>query len=364
MKVFQIIYTLSPGGAERFVLDLTNELAEKAETSLYVLRDDSIGNQGFYKSELSRKVTYVNLALKPGFNPFIIWKFNRILRTERPDVVHCHLNLVSYFFILSLVFRKKIRFVYTMHSSASYGVGSIEKWIRRFFFKHSFVLPVAISEETKNSYTAFYNLSDIPVIYNGRSTSHKSGEFRNVADEICEIKTTPESLVFCHVARYDLQKNQLMLIKVFNQLLDEGFDLVLLIVGSGFENATELKSIAKPGIHFLGVKTNVPDYLLESHAFCLSSINEGMPISLIEALSCGCIPICTPVGGIINSIKHGETGFISKSVSQEDYLEAVKEFIETRESIDRNTLITYYRENFGIDRCADKYLKLYQRKLL
>jgi len=95
MKVLQFCYSLIPGGAERFVLDITNELAKNNETFLYVLRDDTIGDQGFYVPEISNDVKYVNLKIDPGFNPILIWKFYKILKQQKPDLVHCHLNLVN-----------------------------------------------------------------------------------------------------------------------------------------------------------------------------------------------------------------------------------------------------------------------------
>ena len=41
-----------------------------------------------------------------------------------------------------------------------------------------------------------------------------------------------------------------------------------------------------------------------SDAFCLTSVYEGLPISLLEAISCGCVPVCTPVGGITEVVHH------------------------------------------------------------
>ncbi|WP_449440722.1 glycosyltransferase [Pedobacter steynii] len=80
-----------------------------------------------------------------------------------------------------------------------------------------------------------------------------------------------------------------------------------------------------PYIEFIEGRHNVVDYLSIADAFCLSSIFEGMPISLIEALSVGCIPICTPVGGISQMIKHGKTGFLSRDVSVDSYCDVLKE---------------------------------------
>jgi glycosyltransferase involved in cell wall biosynthesis len=373
MKILQFVYSLGAGGAERFVLDLTNELAENNETVIFTLRDSTIGNNGFYLPDISKNVKYVDLKIKEGFKPSLVWRFYKILKSEKPDIVHCHLNLVNYFFLLSIVFRKKIRFIYTIHNAAESEVKfqhaaptklkfAIERAVRKFFFRHRFFIPVAISAETKSSYQEYYKLKDVLVIYNGRKFSGKSKEYESVVNEIEALKSTPRSLVFCHIARYHEQKNQKMLVSVFNTLRKEGNDIILLIIGDEFNSAPELKASAMDHIHFLGIRSNATDYLYASDAFCLSSIYEGMPISLIEAFACACIPICTPVGGCINTIENGITGYLSKSVSEADYLEAIKQFIGSRLTIDKENLIKIYHDRFSIEQCTDSYLKLYSGK--
>lgn len=362
MKIFHFIFELVPGGAERFVVDLTNELSKDCELSLYTLRDDSVGNSGFYVPEINDRVKYRNLKIKQGFNPFLIRTFYKIIKNEKPDVVHCHLKTVIYFFPLSILFRKKIKFFYTIHNSAETEVESeLERIFMRYFFKRRFFIPVAISDETKRSYQSYYKLEDVQVIYNGRKFDGKTIEYEKVVNEIAEIKPTGKTLVFCHISRYDeKQKNHKLLVTVFNKLRSENFDVVLLIIGEGFEKAHELRMMAKDHIHFLGIKTNVVDYLHASDAFCLSSNFEGMPISLIEAFACGCPSICTPVGGIVNCVKHGETGFLSETVSETDYYNAVVQFITEGKRIDKDRLVRFYRDNFSIEQCSNKYLKLYR----
>ena len=354
---------MESGGAERFVVDLSNELSLSHDVNLYVLRNDQdLQKNGFYKPQINYRVNYINLNISPGFKPSLVLKFWKLLRREKPDVVHCHLNLVNYFFPLSIVFSHKIRFIYTLHSSAYAEVGSfIEKYIRRFFFKNRFFKPVAISNQTLQSFIKYYGLKSIPVIYNGRSIPQKSPEYENVRMEINSYKSNKSTIVFCHIGRYDEYKNQKMLISAFNKLIKSGVDLVLLIIGGGFENAHQLKETAVKKIHFLGIKSNIGDYLYLSDAFCLSSVNEGMPISLIEALACGCVPVCTPVGGIKDILKNGELGFISKSVSEEDYIEAVREFISEGWKIKKEHLFNYYFENLSIEKCAASYIELYTK---
>lgn len=365
MKILQFIYSLVPGGAERFVVDLSNELALEHEVVLYTLRDDSQENQGFYVPEISNNVTYKNLKISPGFKPELQMTFSQIIYREKPDVVHCHLNLVNYFFFSSLLFRKKVRFIYTVHNSAQTEVLSkFEKVLRKYFYKRRFFIPVAISDDTKRSYQDFYKLHEISVIYNGRKLQGRSLYFNEVKKEVENLKPTKETITFCHVARYDeVQKNHKMLISVFNTLKDEGNNIILLIIGEGFEKASELRKKAYDHIHFLGLKSNVNDYLMVSDGFCLSSNFEGMPIALIEAFGCGCVPICTPVGGNINVIKNGITGYLSESVSENDYLDAVKKFLSQKDSISRDDLRKFFSNNFSIEKCSSLYLKLYLGQL-
>jgi glycosyltransferase involved in cell wall biosynthesis len=120
-----------------------------------------------------------------------------------------------------------------------------------------------------------------------------------------------------------------------------------------------VKNLACDKIIFFGEKHNVSDYLLNADAFCLSSIREGMPISLIEAFACGCVPICTPVGGLINTIENGVTGYLSDSVSENDYYLSVRTYLENKDQIKKTDLIQYYLSNFSIEECAKKYLSLY-----
>ena len=58
----------------------------------------------------------------------------------------------------------------------------------------------------------------------------------------------------------------------------------------------------------------------------LTSTFEGMPISLLEALSAGAVPICTPVGGIINIVAKN-IGFLSEDVSKDPYTKALQSYL-------------------------------------
>lgn len=359
-------YALTAGGIQRLVVDLSNELAELGE-KVYIctLRDDTKNKNGFYKSEISPKVSYRNLKIESGFrisNVYHLWK---LFKEIKPDIVHCHQNLVNYIFPLSLIF-PNIRFYHTIHNDAPREVSNrLEYYLRRKFYSSGRVRPITISNETTQSFIKYYKTEKYYEIYNGRKKPLPSPDFRNVKEFIDDIRINSD-IVLLHIARCVPQKNQKMLVNVVNRIRNEGNSVALLIIGNEFDSplGDELKSLASEVIYFLGTKHNIADYYLNTDAFCLSSIHEGMPITLIEAFACGCTPICTPVGGIVDTIQNGITGYISKSTSEDDYYDSMMSFIRNFKKISTENLIEYYNSKFSIRECANQHVKLYSDSLL
>lgn len=366
MKILQLIYSLASGGAERFVVDLSNEMAAQGhEVYLCVLRDDSVKGQGFYKKAIASNVNYINLKLIAGFRLNNIITIGKLISKIKPDVVHCHQNLVNYVFPLTL-FNLKVKFFYTVHDEACKEVGNkFEYLIRSFFFGLNKMNVITISRQTSNSFKNYYKIDAYTEIFNGRLKPKPSIELNNVTDYINHLKKTYR-FVFVHIARCAEQKNQKMLVRVLNNLNQGNFSIALLVIGNGYDSplGLELRAMSDNNIYFIGEKENIADYLMVSDAFCLSSYHEGMPITLIEAMACGCVPICTPVGGIVDTIEQGRTGFMSASLSDEDYSSAIKEYLENPDAINKNDLIELYNRRFSIAECTEKHIRLYSAKSL
>ena len=92
MKILQIIFSLSSGGAERFVVDLSNELSKNNDVILLTLKDLTNYPEGnFYKFDLSSRVKYENLGLPQKYTLISLWKVYQYIKKYKPDVVHMHL---------------------------------------------------------------------------------------------------------------------------------------------------------------------------------------------------------------------------------------------------------------------------------
>ena len=107
----------------------------------------------------------------------------------------------------------------------------------------------------------------------------------------------------------------------------------------------------------MGERHNPLEYLKSADAFCLCSLYEGLPISLIEALGVGNVPVCTPVGGIINLVKD------SKDTTEEEYYYCLKRFMSLSDSnlkeMKMHAIDSY--APYSMNTCAYNYLQMFEQ---
>lgn len=358
MKILEIIPQLSQGGAERFVVDLCNELVHKHEVILIVLH--SIDKTGFFAEEINQKVTVVSMNKCSGIDIGLFFRLKKLIHKYKPDVVHTHLRGIVYCF-LAYLNNSRIKFIHTVHSDAAKEAGrGISKWCREFAFKTGRVTPVAISEESQSSFVKFYGITP-SLIYNGRPEYNETSQITAVKKELEDLKASNDSTLIVNIARFSPEKNQLSLANAIISVNKTGKKLDLVIVGREDDKiAPEIRRMNSKHVHLLGTRTNPRDYMKATDAFCLSSVYEGMPITLIECFSVGAIPISTPVGGIINMIEDGVNGILAKGTSEDDIYEALMRFMNMSDTekltMHKASLTSFYK--YGIENCADNYVKV------
>ena len=366
MRILQVIFTLSSGGAERFVTDLTSELAEYKDCSvtLLLLKSDSIPENNFYRKELSPKVVVKSLGInKTTFRDLL--KIYKAIKSEKPDIVHYHLAGMLNILLLTILLYRKPVYIETIHSDikAIRGYNWKDRFIKNFCFRFHLVKVCTISNYNAQQFKKYYHRECDAMIYNARRAMKPSPLFETRRKEIECLKNHPDDLVFTHIGRCCVAKNQKMLTSAFNTFIQNGYQAILLIIGDGFNSTRgkELQNNACKNIHFIGEQHDIQDYLLNSDGFCLSSKFEGMPITLIEAFACGCIPISTPVSGAIDLIKNEDNGYLSKDYTKEEYLKALENFAQHHQQIDKNDLKESFHDYFSIKSCAHQYYTLYTK---
>ena len=358
MKIIQLTYSLSSGGGERFLVDLSNELCTDNEVFIIqILSNDNLGNS-HYLPDLDSRITYLNLDCKSGVSFDVLGKVYKTIKRINPDVVHVHCSLLTIAMATLLFPRPK--YFHTIHSSADRCLGSkYYKPLFKLLYKRK-VQAVTISTTSMASYDKLYNLSNSVCITNGRSQMITTDKFDLVSKEVSAFKVHGDDKIFLHVARYHPIKNQQLLFKTFQRLNSEGEHVQLIVIGNGFDLSALAAYNTSPVIHLLGEKRNVADYLAVSDFFVLSSKMEGLPISLLEAMSMGVIPVSTPAGGVCDVIINGTNGYVSKTHAEEDFYITIKEAIYNVSKISSTKVIDEYLHKYSMTSCANSYRRLFE----
>ena len=365
MKIFEIIPQLSSGGAERFTVDLCNELSKQDEVYLIVLHSlDASTN--FYIQDLLPSVHLITFRKGKGASVSVLFKIANLILKIKPDIVHTHLRAIIYVLLSTLLFRN-VKFFHTVHNDAEKEAGdSISTWIRKFCFKKKLIKAITISKESQRSFAQFYNLESF-LINNGRNVPNKINVSHKVEKEFEKYKFDSQTRVLINLARIDVVKRQTMLAKIVSRLNNEGYTnfSVLLIGSTKYLNLVDqIKSFNCHNVFILGERKNPLEYLAMADAYCLCSTYEGMPISLIEALGAGIIPICTPVGGVIDVIDNGHNGLLAENLSEDAYYNVLKSFLELPKSqvVQLSIAAKDSYLPYSMTECAKKYVKLFNQK--
>lgn len=361
MKILEITYNLRPGGAERFIVDLCNNYSQDENNEVYLLavNKDSGPKDKHYLSSLSKKVHYICANASKGLSIKGLFKIYKIIKELKPDVVHAHSSVLH--LLLPSLFQRKIKYIHTLHTLAEKNTSHRKLKLIEKKLYNKYIQAVTISDICNKSFIDYYNSNNSICIPNGREALKTTELHSAISDEINNLKKNSNTPVFIHVATFLKPKNQQLLFDTFKKLEDEGKDFLLVVLGACYENCTHPYKENGKQIVIMGRKENVGDYMACADFFVMSSIWEGLPLSLLEAMSMGVIPICTPAGGIVDVIYNGTNGYLSPSFKLDDFYALIKGVLENPDKISKKDVIKCYEENYTMSICAEKYLDLYKK---
>lgn len=358
MRILELIPNLTTGGGEKFVIDLSNAFAEAGhECTIATLYDPS--EDDVLRQYVNKHVNTLSFKKRAGADFRCMLRVAKYIKQVKPDIVHAHLPAIMYI-LIAAIFCRKTKYFATIHSEAKREAGGgLSKLIRKFLFGTGLVRAITISEESEKSFEAFYRFPTT-MIPNGSSPYTPNDKTIN---QFIKYRDCVDYL-FLHAGRIHKVKNQLMLIEAFEKVLNKGIHARLLIAGR-VEDVNLFKQIQphfSNNIVYIGECPDIRAIMSISDAFCLSSTMEGMPITIIEAFSVGCIPICTPVGGCINMIKDGLNGFLSQDTQVASFASKIKEFCnlnkEEHNKI-KNQCLTEFTSKYSIYNTAESYINLF-----
>jgi glycosyltransferase involved in cell wall biosynthesis len=363
-KIVQVLPALGLGGAQVFCIQLCNELARTHgyDVTLISMYHHKPGKH-LPVELLDKKIKFITLGKRPALDPTMFYKLRRVIAEQQPDVVHTHLHAGYYCFLSYLKNKKSYKKIHTFHNLVKRDSPWLGRQAFKYFFGKSIITPVSISEEVFKGAIEEYGDCIKVLIENGSEPVKPTALFEETTAKINSLKKNKNTKVLVNVARISAQKNQQLLLESMRRLKDE--NIICLIIGDYVPDDKKLYDALltnKPdNVFFIGKVNNVSDYLLNADAFVLSSIFEGAPISLLEALSAEVVPVCTPVGGLKNVVTK-DIGFLSTEVSEDAFTSILLAYLHAPEE-EINRLKRNGKELFdkmySMKHCAVQYKELY-----
>lgn len=352
MKVLHFIPAWGLGGAEKVIDEIIRNCSADIETTILTFKvvGPHLNNDKIVCLKANPLTKYI--------------RFLCFILKYRPAVVHGHMTPTIPFLIILCLLNRNIKLVYTVHGEYKRSDLWSQKVLDYLFYSKLNIRIVSVSEFSFSSIKRYWDISHL-VILNGISPLNFTSS-RQIVEEIESYKKSPRTKIFITIARIVPVKNLELMVTAFKQLAEK-HDIVLIIIGhdpaSDQEELIKLKKIASGNIVFLGSRLNATDYLAFADAFCMSSISEALPITLIEAISVGVPVLSTNVGGIPEVIVNGLNGFLSKDLSVANYAKLITDFLSLspREIADlKQNSLKRYKELFTFEKMYSQYLSLYQ----
>ena len=321
IKILRLIARLNVGGPAIHVHLLTTGLNPEHFESVLVtgMISEKEGDMSYlFQGSVSKpyQLSEMQRDIRIPMDLRVIRRIFQFIRKMQPDIVHTHTAKAGFtaritVLLYNLIFRKNIKIVHTFHGHVFDGYFSRTK--SRFFILIERVLArmtdviIAISETQRRDLAIKYRIAPLKKIREIElgfdlepflSSGVSRGRFRE------KLGVGSKTILVGIIGRLVPIKNHEMFFEAVRRLLDENpqIDVRFVVVGDG-ECRQYLEAYCRQAhlsdyVVFCGWIQNVSMVYADLNVLALTSLNEGTPVSIIEAMASSVPVIATRVGGI------------------------------------------------------------------
>lgn len=364
MRIMLLTTHIDIGGIGTYTTTLAEALSQRGHR---VVVASSGGDLTDYLKKINIEHVRLNIRTKSEINPqVLIGSFNlmNLLKENSFNLIHAQTR-VTQFIACNMSRFIKIPVVSTCH-------GFFKKRLGRLLFPCWGRRVIAISEAVKNHLIKDLNVKEdiIKVIHNGIDIQKFSVHYS--PSEILEFKKQfglKDGPVIGIIARLSSVKGHNFLIQAFSQVLKTKPNAQLFVVGSGPEKDNLLDLVKTLGINknviFQMPISDTTKPLSVMDIFVMPSIQEGLGLSIMEAMAAGRPVIATDVGGVSTLVKDKDTGFLIPPQDAGKLSSTILNLLE-----DKPTQLKvgacaqeYVRKNFNLEDMVSKVEDVYKEVL-
>lgn len=346
-------------GAEVLIFNLISALLKNDDVKIICI---SL-NEGVLVNKLKELGIEVHVISEEDNRFFSLVSIAKdMLKNENIDVIHSHRykeNFLAYFLARYLSVSTLVSTVHGVVETANNEnnfKSKIREYLNYYILKYKFRFVVAVSKEihefllTKKK----FNKINLKVIRNGIPV------WENVP-----LPIKKESIHIGIVARLVPVKNLMLFLQLANSITQKYENVYFSILGEGEEKNKLLHAACQLGVKdkvsFIDSTPSPYDFYKSLDIYVNTSFHEGIPLSILEAMSFGLIVMAPDIGGIPEIIDDGENGILVKVNNLSDYAKKCENIIQNLDKMDniRTSARRKVIEKFSAQKMANDYSRLY-----
>lgn len=363
VKLTYVINNLNVGGAEKLLLSTVKKLDQNKYdiTVCPMLKSNTLLND-FLQAGV--RVFSINMTNKKDIRGF--FKLYGFFKSNKIDIVHTHLSEADVFGRFAAIMAKVPIIISTDHR--------VDDWKmkpKRLRTKLRFLLNRLAAKFSNGIITVSNDIKD-HLIKNEKIPPEKiyvikNGIEINQKHTSKNVETDKKEIVLGCAARLSREKGHSYLLRAFKTAKTKIPNLKLLLAGEGIMRVP-LEKLAQEleishDVRFLGLIDDMNNFFTRIDIFILPSLQEGIPLALLEAMAAEKPIIATAVGGIPEVIDNGSDGILISAADEHELKSAIISAIQNEERRKemahnaRNKII----ENFSLAKTINQLETLYYR---
>jgi glycosyltransferase involved in cell wall biosynthesis len=334
INVLFVLPNFDTGGSEKLVVDLAGHLDRKQFAPVVCVFFSGVYGQKMKELGIPFYVVHEGGRIKSKLE--IVKFLNAIVRKHKINVVNTHHTMALLQGLLSFKLFNRTRLIHTEHSRLNNFSNITPRIlaIQRLFMKFiDAALGVSqgvcdyIRDELgvpEKKIIKILNGVDIAEFsFTEDEANRKRAEYRR------DLKISNDEIVIGLFANLRKEKNHALLVKAIKILKDRGMDNIRLVfAGDGAERQNIDRLIDDMGlascVRSLGVRHDIPELMNMIDIYCLPSLFEGLPFSLIEAMAAGLPCVATNVEGNREIVRNLQNGMLVESNNPEELANALQ----------------------------------------
>jgi len=359
---------MNVGGPAWQVSVLTRHLIEPDFDSVLLVGDVGDGEADFIRLRAPGlphvRIEGLGRSVRPWSDLVALLRLIKILRRVKPDVVHTHTAKAGVLGRLAAVVARVPFRVHTFHGHLLHGYFSPLKtklviMAERTLARRTDVI-AAVGAQVRD---------DLLAAGIGRADQYRvvppgvaQPDFVERAEARRALGLNEDQVAITFVGRLTTIKRPDRLVDAFRLIAERDSRATLIIVGDGelLEETRERARDLGRRVRFLGWRSDLDLILAASDVAVLTSDNEGMPVTLIEASMAGVPCVTTDVGSAREVVDDGVTGFVAR-IDSTDIARVLEVLVvdETQRREMGRQAAQRARERFGEERLAGDYAQIY-----